>query len=100
MRVNVREILKDEIEQLSDEHVEQVLHHVRELRERPEASEGAPGNPWTQLDIGQNGAELVWYCQRCRQQFPRPLEDPSHCPTCSAPRSEMVLQEASERPAA
>lgn len=93
-----KEILKQEIDQLSDAHAEQVMHHVRELRETPESSDRTGDR--NQLDRGQNEAELVWSCMRCNNEFPRPLDDPGKCPECGAPREELVLQEASQTRAA
>ena len=98
-RGNTREILQHEIDQLSDAHVEQVLHHVRSLRQTPESSHPG-GAPAGQLDMGQDPAELVWWCARCRQEFPRPLENPDNCPSCGAPSEELVLRERAEPQAA
>src|SRR5687767_15041411 len=95
-----KQVLIKEIDQLSDAHAEQVMQHVRELRQVPDSTEEAGERNPTQLDINQDNVNLVWYCGRCEKEFPRPLTDPSQCPGCGAPREELVLQEASRPKAA
>ena len=95
-----KQVLKQEIDQLSDSHAEQVLHHVRELRVTPESSDSAGERDPNELDRGQTAADLVWTCMRCKHEFPRPLDDPDRCPECGAPREELVLQESSQTRAA
>ena len=97
--MDIKTQLKQEIDQLSESHAEQVLHHVRTLREIPESSE-TPQARDLQLDIGQEAVELVWWCMRCKNEFPRPLDDPDKCPSCGAPSEELVLREPTRRKAA
>ena len=97
-RPNPKDILKQEIDHLSDAHAEQVLHHVRSLRQVPESSHPG-GTAAGQLDFGQQEAELVWWCARCETEFPRPLENPNQCPNCGAPAEDLVLREPTRRAA-
>src|SRR5687768_2916920 len=97
---DAKQVLKKEIDQLSDAHAEQVMQHVRELRQVPESAEKVGDRNPNQLDVNQRDANLVWYCGRCEKEFPRPLSDPGQCPGCGAPREELVLQEASHTRAA
>ena len=97
--MDIKSVLKQEIDQLSDSHAEQVLHHVRTLRVVTESAE-APENRDSQLDIGQEAVELVWWCMRCKREFPRPLDNPDECPQCGAPSEELVLREPTPRKAA
>src|SRR5688500_11733398 len=95
-----KQVLKNEIDQLSDAHAEPVLQHVRELRQVPESSDQAEERNPNQLDVNQGDVDLVWFCGQCETEFPRPLSDPSQCPGCGAPREELTLQEASRPQAA
>jgi len=97
---DAKQVLKEEIDQLSGAHTDQVMHHVRELRQVPESSEEDAERSTNQLDVNQRDADLVWFCMKCRQEFSRPLDDSGQCPTCGAPREELVLQEASPSRAA
>lgn len=88
-----REQVQLELQDLPDEHLEQVLHHVRQLKDINALDPSPPLFDSSERGASSSGLELVWKCTRCGAILPRSHQQPESCPDCSAPREDLVLHE-------